>query len=150
MSLFYLSNTFMEETKMNDSLVTNIKPQGYVMKGVYTPAKKIDIGNAYLIFVSGVQAPAGDVNEVATEDVGEQTRLIFEEINSLLKEAGASLDDVVKAVIYLKNIDDFKIVSPIRAEYFKNSMPVSTMVEAGGFVRKGSKIEIEVTALIKK
>ena len=135
---------------MNDSLVTNIKPQGYVMKGVYTPAKKIDLGNAYLIFVSGVQAPAGDVNEVATEDVGEQTKLIFEEINGLLKEAGASLDDVVKAVIYLKNIDDFKIVSPIRAEYFKNSMPVSTMVEAGGFVRKGSKIEIEVTALIKK
>lgn len=103
-----------------------------------------------LIFVSGVQAPKGEINEVATEDIGEQTRLVFEEIKSILEEAGASIDNVVKAVIYLKDINDFEIVSPIRAEYFKNSMPVSTMVEVGGFVRKGSKIEIEVTAIIEK
>lgn len=130
--------------------IENIKPDGYVMKGVYTPAKKIDLGDAYLIFVSGVQAPAGEVNEVVTEDIAEQTKLVFEEINDILKPAGATLDDVVKAVIYLKDIEDFKIVSPIRAEYFKNSMPVSTMVEVGGFVRKGSKVEIEVTAMIEK
>ncbi len=130
--------------------VENIKPEGYVMKGVYTPAKKIDLGDSYLIFVSGVQAPKGEFNEVATEDVAEQTKLVFEEISDILKQAGATLDDVVKAVIYLKDINDFEVVSPIRAEYFKNSMPVSTMVEAGGFVRKGSKIEIEVTALIEK
>jgi len=130
--------------------IENIKPDGYVMKGVYTPAKKIDLGDSYLIFVSGVQAPKGEFNEVATEDVAEQTKLIFEEINDILKQAGASLDDVVKAVIYLKDINDFEVVSPIRAEYFKNSMPVSTMVEVGGFVRKGSKIEIEVTAIIEK
>lgn len=130
--------------------VENIKPEGYIMKGVYTPAKKIDLGDAYLIFVSGVQAPKGENNEVATEDIGEQTRLVFEEVNDILNTAGASLDNVVKAVIYLKDINDFEVVSPIRAEYFKNSMPVSTMVEVGGFVRKGSKIEIEVTALLEK
>lgn len=130
--------------------IENIKPEGYVMKGVYTPVKKIDLGDSYLIFVSGVQAPAGEVNEVATEDVAEQTRLVFEEINDILKQAGATLDNVVKAVIYLKDINDFKVVSPIRAEYFKNSMPVSTMVEVGGFVRQGSKIEIEVTAILEK
>lgn len=130
--------------------IENIKPEGYVMKGVYTPAKKIDLGDLYLIFVSGVQAPKGEFNEVATEDVAEQTKLVFQEISDILKQAGATLDDVVKAVIYLKDINDFEIVSPIRAEYFKNSMPVSTMVEVGGFVRKGSKIEIEVTAIINK
>lgn len=130
--------------------IENIKPEGYIMKGVYTPAKKIDLGSQYLIFVSGIQAPKGDINEVATEDVAEQTKLVFEEINDILQQAGANLDDVVKAVIYLKDINDFEIVSPIRAKYFKNSMPVSTMVEVGGFVRKGSKIEIEVTAIIKK
>ncbi len=98
----------------------------------------------------GVQAPKGEVNEVVTEDVAEQTKLIFQEINDILKQAGATLDDVVKAVIYLKDINDFEIVSPIRAEYLKNSIPVSTMIEVGEFVRKGSKIEIEVTAIINK
>ena len=130
--------------------IENIMPKGYVMKGVYTPAKKIDLGDSYLIFVSGVQAPAGDKNEVATEDIAEQTRLVFNEINDILKEAGATIDNVVKAVIYVKDMNDFEIVSPIRAEYFKNSMPVSTLVEVGGFVRKGSKIEIEVTAIVEK
>ncbi len=130
--------------------IENIKPEGYVMKGVYTPAKKIDLGDSYLIFVSGVQAPAGEINEVITEDIAEQTKLVFEEINDILKQAGATLDNVVKAVIYLKDINDFKVVSPIRAEYFKNSMPVSSMVEVSGFVRSGSKIEIEVTAILKK
>lgn len=73
----------------------------------------------------------------------------MKEINDILKQ-GASLDNVIKAVIYLKDMNDFKVVSPIRAEYFKNSMPVSTMVEVGGFVRKGSKIEIKITAVIEK
>lgn len=72
----------------------------------------------------------------------------MKEVNDILKQAGASLDNVIKAVIYLKDMNDFKVVSPIRAEYFKNSMPVS--VEVGGFVRKGSKIEIKITAIIKK
>ena len=130
--------------------IENIKIEGSTTKGVYSPAKKIDMGDSYLIFVSGVQAPAGDINEVTTEDIAEQTKLVFEEINAILKRAGATLDDVVKAVIYLKDMDDFKIVSPIRAEYFKKSMPVSTMVEVTGFVRKGSKIEIEVTAIVEK
>lgn len=94
--------------------------------------------------------PKGENNEVSTEDVAEQTRLVFEEINAILKQVGATLDNVVKAVIYLKDIKDFDIVSPIRAEYFKNAMPVSTMVEVEGFVRSGSKIEIEVTAILEK
>ena len=131
-------------------MIENIIPEGYVMKGVYTPAKKIDLGDKFLIFVSGVQAPKGEFNEVCTEDIAEQTELVFQEIDMILKTAGASLDNVVKAVIYLKDINDFNIVSPIRAKYFKNSMPVSTMVEVGGFVRDGSKIEIEVTAIIGK
>ena len=61
--------------------------------------------------------------------------------------AGANLDDVVKAVIYLTDMKDFDVVARIRNEYFKNSMPVSTMVEVNRMTRDGAKIEIEVTAI---
>jgi Putative translation initiation inhibitor, yjgF family len=131
--------------------IENVVPSEYKIKGVYTPAKKIDLGNCYLIFVSGVQAPKkDDSHKVVTDDIAEQTKLVFEDINNILKQANASLDDVVKAVIYLTDMKDFDIVSPIRAEYFKNSMPVSTMVEINKLARDGAKIEIEVTALIEK
>lgn len=130
--------------------IENIKPEGYVMKGVYTPCKKIDMGSCYMIYVSGVQAPKKDDNSVVTDDIAEQTKLVFEDINKILNLAGASLDNVIKAVIYLTDMNDFDIVSPIRGEYFKNSMPVSTMVEVNGMTRKGAKIEIEVTAVLEK
>lgn len=87
---------------------------------------------------------------VVSDDIKEQTRLVFEDINNILKLAGASLDNVIKAVIYLTDMNDFSVVSPIRAEYFKNSMPVSTMVEVNRLTRDGAKIEIEVTALLEK
>ncbi|MDE5630890.1 MAG: RidA family protein [Bacilli bacterium] len=130
--------------------IENIKPDDLEIKGVYTPAKKVDCGDYSMIYVSGIQAPMGDDRKVITDDIGEQTRLVFEDINNILKIAGASLDNVIKAVIYLTDMNDFEIVSPIRAEYFKNSMPVSTMVEVNRLTRDGAKIEIEVTALLEK
>jgi len=124
---------------------------GYKKRGVFSPVKKVEIGGGrYLIFVSGIQAPKGEGQRVITDDIAEQTRLIFEEINKLLNLAGASLDNVIKAVIYLTDMNDFDTVSAIRGEYFKNSMPVSTVVEVNGFTRKGAKIEIEVTAVLAK
>ena len=67
-----------------------------------------------------------------------------------LQQANASLDDVVKAVIYLTDMKDFGIVSPIRAKYFAKSCPTSTMVECNRFVRNGAKIEIQVEAIVEK
>ncbi len=67
-----------------------------------------------------------------------------------MQSAGSTFDDVIKAVIYVTDMSEFKKVSKIRADYFKNSMPVSTLVEVNRMVREGAKIEIEVTALLKK
>ncbi len=134
---------------VND-IVTNIVPNDYKTRGSYTPAKKIDYGNFYQIFVSGVQAPKDDNHRVVTDDVEEQTRLVFEDISKILAQAGATLDDVVKAVIYITDMNEFDKISAIRGEYFKNSMPVSTLVEVNGMTREGAKIEIEVTAIVSK
>lgn len=131
-------------------MIQNISLDDYKTRTAYTLAKKIDLGNHYLIFVSGVQAPKNDNHEVVTNDVAKQTRLVFEDIKKILNKAGASLDNVVKAVIYLTDMKDFEVVSPIRGEYFKNSMPVYTMVEINRMTRTGAKIEIEVTAILEK
>ncbi len=135
---------------MNQDFVENIAPEGYKMRGVYTPAKKIDLGNVYLIFVSGVQPPKDENHRVVTDDVEEQTTLVFEDISKILAAAGASLDDIVKAVIHVTDMNDFDKVSNIRAKYFKNAKPVSTLLEVQQLTRLGSKIEIEVTAVVKK
>ncbi len=131
-------------------LIENIDPSGHIKKGVYTTAKKVDLGTCYIIYVSGIQAPYKQNSEVCVNDIALQTEQVFEEINNILKQANASLDDVVKAVIYLTDMNDFETVSAIRAKYFAKSCPTSTMVECNRFVRNGAKIEIQVEAIIKK
>ena len=119
-------------------------------RGVYSPAKKIDLGEAFLIFVSGQQVDKNEYNVAVTDDIEEQTELVFKAIEKILKASGASMDDVVKAQIFLTNIDDFLKVSTIRDKWFAKSKPVSTLLEVNAMTRKGAKIEIEVTAVIKK
>lgn len=43
-------------------MIENISPSGYKKIGVYTPAKKIDCGNYYLIYVPGIHAHASQEN----------------------------------------------------------------------------------------
>ncbi|MDP3993087.1 MAG: RidA family protein [bacterium] len=135
---------------MSKDFIEDITPEDYKTRGSYTPAKKIDLGNYYLIFVSGVQAPKDDDHRVVTDDVEEQTKLVFEDIIKILRQADATIDDVVKAVIHVTDMGDFDKISKIRDAYFKNAMPVSTLVEVNGMTRDDAKIEIEVTAIIKK
>ncbi|HEY4964690.1 MAG TPA: RidA family protein [Candidatus Saccharimonadales bacterium] len=132
-------------------MIENIYPDDWKQtRGFYTPAKKIDLGNAYLIFVSGQQVGKNENDEAITNDIEEQTELVFKALEKTLNAAGASIDDVVKAQIFLTDIADFTKVSAIRDKWFANSKPVSTLVEVNAMTRKGAKIEIELTAVIKK
>jgi len=114
-------------------------------RGIFSPAIKVDLGNAEMIFVAGVMARE-NLNK-PTEDQAEE---IFNTIEKILNAAGASMDDVVKAQIFLTNINDFSDVSPIRDRYFANAKPVSTMVEVSALARQGATIEIEVIAVKEK
>jgi len=132
-------------------MIKDIYPEDWQQtRGFYSPAKKIDIGDAFLIFVSGQQVDKNENNEAITDDIEEQTELVFQTIEKILKAAGASIDDVVKAQIFLTDINDFPKISAIRDKWFVKSKPVSTLVEVNAMTRKGAKIEIEVTAVIKK
>jgi len=135
---------------MNRDYIKDIVLDDYKARGCYTPAKRIDMGDFYQIYVSGIQAPKDDGNKVITDDIEEQTKLVFEDIKKILEQAGATLDDVIKAVIYVTDMNDFDKISKIRDGFFKNSTPVSTLVEVNRMTRVGAKIEIEVIALVQK
>ena len=85
-----------------------------------------------------------------SDDIEVQTHEVFSDIGDILKAAGATFDDVIKAVIYITDMSEFEKISKIRANYFKNSMPVSTLVEVNRMVRDGNKIEIEVATPLNK
>ena len=82
-------------------------------------------------------------------DVTAQTRKTIDNIVLCLAAAGATLDDVVKVTVYLKNVDDRRAVNEVRKAYFKNSKPASTLIEISRFALDGMLIEIEAVAVVK-
>jgi enamine deaminase RidA (YjgF/YER057c/UK114 family) len=82
-----------------------------------------------------------------SDDVVAQTHQCFSNISAALKQAGASLDDVVRVHYLLTDPRDFNTLAPIFGEYFKKARPAATAMIVG-LVDPRMQIEIEVTARI--
>ena len=69
-------------------MIENISPATWNTRAPVTQIKKIDMGNCYMILMSGIQPPANESKVVVTDDIAEQTRLVFDEIKESLSLAG--------------------------------------------------------------
>ena len=98
------------------------------------------------VFVSG-QIPADPATgAIVSEDVSAQARQVFANLKAILAEAGCTFDNVVKANVYMKDMNDFAVVNGIYAEYFtEGNYPARAAVEVAR-LPKDIKVEIEVIA----
>jgi enamine deaminase RidA (YjgF/YER057c/UK114 family) len=112
----------------------------------YSNGILVPLGSANLLFVTGQVAQDSEGKVVAPDNAAEQTRFIFNHIGEILKDADMSFDDVVKAQIFVTNMDESSKVSAVRDEFFVSSKPASTMVEINRLVKPGCCVEIEVIA----
>lgn len=106
------------------------------MRGISTENAPVSIGpysqaieaNGFL-FVSGQGAAEPETREVVSDDIREQTAQVFENISAILEAAGSSLDDVVKATVYLTDMDTYDEVNEVYAEYTDEPFPARAAVE---------------------
>ena len=133
----------MLKTKINSS-------QFAKRLGAYSHGYTVEIGDTKLIFTTGQIALDKNGNVLHPVDAEKQSEFIYESLQRILKDSGATLDDVVKTTVFLTDINDFSKVSPIRNKYFQNSEPVSTLVEVSRLVKSGCCVEIEVIAVKQK
>lgn len=110
-------------------------------------SRAVRVGN----FVSvGGTAPIGpDGETVGVDDPAAQTRQCIETIAAALQQVGASLTDVVRTRMLLTNIEDWKEIAKVRGEYFKDVLPVDTVMEVSRFIKPEWRVEIEVDAVIQ-
>ena len=73
------------------------------------------------VFYSSGQIPLTAAGELVTGDIKEQTHQVFKNLKAVLKEAGASLETVIKATVFIKNMDEFGAVNEVYGEYFSDS-----------------------------
>lgn len=105
----------------------------------------IKTGN--LIFTSG-QLPMNPVSgELITGDIKAATKASLENIKAVLKAGGATIEDIVKVLIFVKDMDDFGTINEVYADFFGAHKPARAVVEV---VRlpKDADIEIEAIASI--
>ncbi|HLG72795.1 MAG TPA: RidA family protein [Chloroflexota bacterium] len=101
-----------------------------------------------MIFVSGLTARDSTGKVVGVGDAGAQTRQVLENLKAILAEGGATLEDVVRVTVYIRNMADFKAIHEVRGQYFTANPPASTMVEVSRLVDEDMLIEIEATAVL--
>lgn len=108
--------------------------------GPYSQA--IALGN--LIFTSG-QIPLAADGQLVEGGIAEQTHQVFRNLQAVLAEAEASFQDVVKATVFLKDMNQFSTVNEIYASYFGDHKPARSTVEVAR-LPKDVFVEIELIA----
>lgn len=109
----------------------------------YSRAIRIDD----FIVVAGT-APVDNDEIVATGNAYEQAKFIITKIEKALKELNASLNDVIRTRIFVKDISKWEEIGKAHGEFFKEIKPVTTMVEVKAFVHPDILVEIEAEAIV--
>lgn len=99
------------------------------------------------VFYSSGQIPLTPAGEFVDGDITEQTNQVFENLKAVLKEAGTSLEKVVKTTVFIADMNDFAAMNEVYAQHFGEHKPARTTVEVAR-LPKDAKVEIEVIAVI--
>jgi len=107
------------------------------------PYSQAIIANGFL-FVSG-SSPRNPKTGIKPTTLREQTLQALTNIKALLEDAGTSIDNVVKATVYLKDLKDYEAMNEVYAKYLGDKPPARTTVFVNS-LPKGVLIEIDAIA----
>jgi 2-iminobutanoate/2-iminopropanoate deaminase len=109
-------------------------------------AQGVRAGN--FIFTAGQVALDPVTGQAVPGGITEQTARVFENLKAILEAGGSSLEQVVKATVFLKDMNDFAAMNAVYASYFgddSEALPARTTVEVARLPRN-LLVEIEVVA----
>lgn len=126
---------------MNKEIIST--PNAPKAIGPYEQAIKI----GEFVYISGQIPLDPKTGNLVEGDIRVQTRRVMDNLKAILEAAGSSLERVVKATVFLKNIADFAAMNEIYAEYLGAAKPARSTVAVADLPR-GALVEIDLIALI--
>ena len=123
---------------MRDAVATPSAPAAI---GPYSQA----IRAGSLLFVSGQIPLDPATGNMAEGDISAQTHRVFQNLAAILEAGGSSLDRVVRATVYLADLDDFAAMNEVYGTYFRTPAPARATIQAARLPRE-ARIEIDVIA----
>jgi len=105
----------------------------------------IQVGN--LIFVAGEKGIDPKTGKIVSGGIAAETRQTLENIQAILEQAGATLDDAVSSTVHMTDLAEFAEMNQVYAEYFRKDPPGRTTVQVSA-LPAGAHIEITVIAAV--
>lgn len=124
---------------MREVVSTKDAPQAI---GPYSQAIK---ANGF-VFTSGQIAIDPATQQVVAGDVAAQTDRVLRNVSEILEAAGSGLGKVVRATVFLKDMNDFAAMNQVYGKYFSSAAPARSTVEVAR-LPKDVLVEIDVIAL---
>lgn len=114
--------------------------------GPYNQAVRVD----NLVFTAGQIPIDPKTGELVKGGIAEQTRQVLTNLKAVLEESGSSLDSIIKATVFLKNMNDFPGMNAVYGEFIKTeTAPARSTLEVAR-IPKDSLVEIEAVAQLKE
>lgn len=125
---------------MKDVIATDRGPKAI---GPYSQAIR---ANGF-VFVSG-QIPLDPVTQqLVAGDIQVQTERVLENLKGIIEAAGSSLDHVVRATVFLADMNEFAAMNEVYGRYFRSQPPARSTVQVSRLPRD-VRVEIDVIALV--
>lgn len=111
--------------------------------GPYSQA--ISSGN--MIFTSGQLGIDPETGDFVKGTIQDETRQALNNLKAVLEAAGATLNDVVKTTVFIKDMNQFSLINEVYSEFFNEHKPARSCVEVARLPKDGN-VEIEAIAIL--
>jgi 2-iminobutanoate/2-iminopropanoate deaminase len=128
-------------------------PLYYGVKQVY--AKSVTVGNTIFISAMGGQSP--DAGRFRRGDLDNQIVVALDKVRLILEQAGGSMNNVLKTVMYLKNLEDYPRMREVELKYYQRyapllveNPPASTFIQPASLPNPDYLFEMEIVGVISR
>lgn len=126
---------------------TQVNPWSWQDAAGFSQAWRVD-GAQSVVFVSGQGAISADGQLVGEGDFERQTTQVFENLRTVLEQAGAGLDAIVKLTVYLTDVGTLRDFGRIKAGFMDGPQPASSAIGVTSLALPGMMIEVEAIAVV--
>jgi 2-iminobutanoate/2-iminopropanoate deaminase len=118
-------------------------------------AKAVVVGN--IVFASGMTAQDVETGKTLVYDMEGQMIVVLDKVRATLEEVGSSMNNIIKTLMLLKDVKDYKIMRKTELEYYQKYAPLlveqppaSTFMQPAALARPEFLIEMDVVAVLKR
>lgn len=97
-----------------------------------------------LVFVSAQLAMEVSEGKLMIDNISEETKQVMKNIGAILTSAGLGFEDVVKCSVFLKDMNDYKLMNDVYRTYFREPFPARETIQVAGLP---ADVNVEISAI---